>query len=100
MYQYLAALIAIPFGITSAFTMLNLTGGGILRETNVIYNSNSEENTPTSNINVESGLLPHEDSSSNSIYNRLGKVVNFAKKSVGTVIQNFIKQITGKNELK
>lgn len=96
--QYLATIMAIPLGFASAFAVLNVTGGEILKSTNAVFNDNSE-NVPASSI-VESVLLPHQDVSSNNVYGRLGMVVKFAKKSVESVVQNFTKQVAGKNGLK
>jgi hypothetical protein len=95
--QYLATLVALPFGIASAFTMLNLTGGEILKGTDAVYNARSTDITVPHT--GETTLLVQPTSSKDSLYGRLSKVAPLAKSSVTDVVKKMIDNVSGKNGL-
>ena len=101
--QYLATLVSVPLGLASAFTILNLTGGEILKGTNKVYNSSSTavvDATPAPNSDT-TALLPSVDTppAGSTLWGRLSSVATFAKSSASTAVNSMIAQFKGENKL-
>lgn len=96
--------VAMTFGLASAFTLLNLTVGNILEDTNKVYSGKvgllKSGTDMRDNTLSTTSLLPPEETFQSGLYNRLNGAVTITKKSIITVFTNMIDQIKGKAGLR